>query len=62
MSSLHYSANTSGLTGESLPDFIKVRAYALYELRGHQPGHELADWLQAEREVKDRFGLEPSAL
>jgi hypothetical protein len=29
---------------------ICERAYRLAELRGFVPGHELADWLQAERE------------
>ena len=30
---------------------IAERAYNLYEKRGHQAGHDLEDWLQAEREV-----------
>ena len=30
---------------------IRNRAYELYLLRGGQPGHELEDWLQAEREM-----------
>ena len=29
---------------------IRNRAYELYMLRGGQPGYELEDWLQAERE------------
>jgi DUF2934 family protein len=31
---------------------IQQRAYALYEQRGSADGHELDDWLQAEREIK----------
>ena len=30
---------------------IRVRAYEIYTERGSQPGHELDDWLQAEREL-----------
>ena len=30
---------------------IRRRAYEIYLERGAQPGHELADWLQAEREL-----------
>jgi DUF2934 family protein len=30
---------------------IRGRAYELYLARGAQPGHELEDWLQAEREL-----------
>jgi outer membrane protein TolC len=30
---------------------IAQRAYALYEARGREDGHDLDDWLQAEREL-----------
>jgi len=40
-----------------LPYIIRERAYQLFEARGGQPGHELDDWLQAEREIKRRFSL-----
>src|SRR5262245_656425 len=33
---------------------IAVRAYELYERRGGQGGHELDDWLEAERQVLNR--------
>jgi hypothetical protein len=32
---------------------IRQRAYELYEQRGRTDGHDLDDWLQAEREIKD---------
>jgi outer membrane protein TolC len=32
---------------------IAQRAYALYEARGREDGHDLDDWLQAERELVD---------
>ncbi len=31
---------------------IRRRAYEIYLERGEQPGRELDDWLQAERELK----------
>ena len=31
---------------------IRIRAYAIYMERGRQPGHDLDDWLQAERELE----------
>ncbi len=31
---------------------VQQRAYDLYMKRGQKPGHELEDWLQAEREVR----------
>jgi len=54
---LRYGADTSGLTVEHAPEFIRKRAYDLFEMRGRQPGHELHDWLQAEREIESRFGI-----
>jgi hypothetical protein len=32
---------------------IRVRAYEIYLARGAQPGCELEDWLQAERELSE---------
>ena len=31
---------------------IRLRAYEIYHERGEQPGRELDDWLQAERELE----------
>jgi hypothetical protein len=36
----------------ALYERITRRAYELYEQRGRQAGHELEDWLQAEREIR----------
>jgi len=30
---------------------IRMRAYDLFELRGKADGHDLDDWLKAEREI-----------
>jgi hypothetical protein len=39
--------------GNSAPDEeIRRRAYEIYLARGEQPGGELDDWLQAERELE----------
>jgi hypothetical protein len=38
-----------------LRDAIERRAYALFEQRGRQHGHDWQDWFQAEREVLSRF-------
>ena len=54
---VRYGADTSGLTVENTPEFIRKRAYQLFEMRGRQPGHELDDWLRAEREIESRFGI-----
>lgn len=35
---------------------IREAAYASYEARGCEPGHELDDWLQAEALLKQREG------
>jgi hypothetical protein len=33
---------------------VQVEAYLIAEARGFAPGHELADWLEAERRVTSR--------
>lgn len=51
-----------GAAGNSLtvPDEqIAVRAYFLYLSRGAAPGHDLDDWLQAERELVEQARLAP---
>jgi len=35
----------------SLQEQIEARAHEIYLSRGAEPGHELDDWLQAEREI-----------
>lgn len=35
---------------------IQQRAYDLYLRRGQEQGHELEDWLQAEREMREQQG------
>ncbi len=35
---------------------IAVRAYTLFVERGRTDGHDIDDWLQAEREVAERGG------
>ena len=42
---------------ERVPEMIRSRAYQIYEGRGPKPGHDLDDWVQAEREIKIRLGI-----
>ena len=50
--------DTMGCVIRCLPYIIRERAYQLFEARGGgQPGHELDNWLQAEREIKCRLSL-----
>jgi hypothetical protein len=52
-----YGPDTSGCPIECLPDLIRKRAYELFEARGRELGHELEDWLQAEREIKKHLSV-----
>jgi hypothetical protein len=47
-------AESGGVSaGDTAPDEeIKRRAYEIYLDRGEQPGRDLDDWLQAERELE----------
>jgi len=39
----------------NLDDEIRRRAYELYQQRGATPGNQAEDWLNAEREVRQRY-------
>ena len=39
------------LNAISLHEQIEARAHEIYLTRGAEPGHEMDDWLQAEREI-----------
>ena len=43
----------------SLTD-IANRAYELYQRRGGDHGHDVDDWLQAERELRTELLMEPA--
>ncbi len=36
----------------NIEDEIRRRAYELYEQRGREDGHDVEDWLRAEKETK----------
>jgi hypothetical protein len=57
LESFEYGANTMSCIIPCLPHVIRERAYQLFEARGGEPGLELDDWLQAEREIKHHFSL-----
>jgi len=40
------------MTKDQLNAEIKKKAQELYEKRGRKPGHDLENWLEAERTVK----------
>jgi hypothetical protein len=40
-----------------LAESIRQRAFCLFEARNYEPGHELTDWLEAERQIlAEAFG------
>jgi Protein of unknown function (DUF2934) len=41
-------------SGTLTQEEIAQRAYALYEARGREDGHDLDDWHQAERELLEQ--------
>jgi hypothetical protein len=49
-----HNRTTNGSSGAiPRPDKIAARAHEIYIARGAQAGHELDDWLQAEREIME---------
>lgn len=57
LAEVNYSQNTDELSAGSIQNLIREEAYRLFERRGRKPGHELDDWLQAERVINHHFGL-----
>ena len=43
-------------SGSITREEIAQRAYALYEARGREDGHDLDDWVEAERELFEERG------
>jgi hypothetical protein len=39
---------------ELTEEYIRERAYQIYEQRGRRDGHDVEDWLQAESEIVGR--------
>jgi hypothetical protein len=37
----------------TIEEKVRMRAFELFEKRGRQSGHELEDWLTAEKEIKE---------
>ena len=53
-----HGATTSGPNGSAPVTDADVarRAYDLYLARGGEPGHDVEDWLQAERDLRGAVG------
>ena len=49
-------AQTTPSFTESRPDADRIaqRAYERYEARGREDGHDMEDWFEAERELRQR--------
>ena len=53
--SVHVVSEEAWTGNSARSEEIKRRAYEIYLERGEQPGRELDDWLQAERELARRL-------
>jgi hypothetical protein len=64
MRTVESSAKNFTISDQDLYERVARRAYELYQQRGEVPGHDLDDWLQAERVVHDELlhGPLPDAL
>jgi|GEM_PF-2208203 len=49
-------------SNETLSEQITRKAYELYEQRGYDHGHDLDDWLMAERLVQETTGTDAPPL
>ncbi len=49
--------STTPITPEKLEEEIRIRAREIYLTRGDARGDSLADWLQAEKEIKKKYKI-----
>jgi hypothetical protein len=54
---MNFSHDTSGMSDRTIHEMIRVTAYSKYLARGCTPNSALADWLEAEEEIRHHFGL-----
>lgn len=56
-------AQTEPRSTETRPDADRIaqRAYERYEARGREDGHDMEDWLEAERELEEGVSSESTA-
>jgi hypothetical protein len=57
--SSHVQTGGVSVLNSTREEEIRRRAYEIYLERGEQPGRELDDWFQAERELKGGMVLKP---
>lgn len=50
-------AKRSNISQDELLSRIQKKAYQIYEKRGSTEGNDLADWFEAERQVKKELSL-----
>jgi hypothetical protein len=46
---------TGDIDLDEFREIVAERAYCKAEKRGFEPGHEMDDWLEAEREISNQF-------
>lgn len=51
VSRVRKTESTTESSGQVMRDLIAMRAYERYAARGYQDGHDVEDWLSAEREL-----------
>lgn len=47
---------------ELTEEYIRLRAYEIFERRGGEHGHDIEDWLEAEAEITGKKKAAPAAL
>ena len=48
------SNSSTSIPQDQLTDMIRKKAYELYEKRGKKSGQDMANWLEAERMIKQK--------
>jgi hypothetical protein len=58
----HHGRKTDGSSSDDLQARVALVAYALYERRGREDGHDVEDWIQAEKTILEENASPPTSL
>ena len=50
-----FSSSSTSIPQDQLTNMIRKKAYELYEKRGKKSGQDMANWLEAERIIKQKI-------
>jgi Protein of unknown function (DUF2934) len=58
----HNGRNTDNSPSDDWRARVAVLAYSFYQRRGHEDGHDVEDWIQAEKTIRDEIASQQDRI